>query len=144
MTTRSIWLDSWASADFFTGEGKKISWGARTYFLPKKQQKRYYLPKKSRNILFLASLGRPGEWGKSPPFPHPCGRPWLDSTEISNIGVIILDYLFLFSLAKYLCTHCKWLRRGGIFLVCPFKLTIITKMQPPPVNSYHLFSFQFL
>jgi hypothetical protein len=29
---------SWASADFFPGEGKNFPGGARTYFLPKKQQ----------------------------------------------------------------------------------------------------------
>ncbi len=36
------YFKSWASADFFPGEGKKFPGGARTYFLPKKLQKRYY------------------------------------------------------------------------------------------------------
>jgi hypothetical protein len=64
-------FDAWASADFFPGEGKNFPGGARTYFLPKKQRKRYYFSqKKSKNILFLAGLGRP-EGGKRPPLPSP-------------------------------------------------------------------------
>ncbi len=38
---------SWASADFFSRGGQKISRGARTYFLPKKQQKDTFFTKKS-------------------------------------------------------------------------------------------------
>jgi len=33
---------SWASADFFPGEGKIFQGGAKTYYLPKKHLKTYY------------------------------------------------------------------------------------------------------
>jgi hypothetical protein len=52
-------MGTWASADFFPGEGKNFpGGGARTYFLPKKQRKRYYFSEKSlKTILLMAGLG---------------------------------------------------------------------------------------
>jgi len=65
-----LWL-SWASADFFPGEGKIFQGGAKTYHLPKKHLKTYYfLLKKSKNILFWLARG-----GQGPPLALPCGRP---------------------------------------------------------------------
>jgi len=62
------WFSTWASADFFPGEGKNFPRGARTYFLPKKQQKRYYFSQKSlKTYYFLPALA--GKGGKSPPLP---------------------------------------------------------------------------
>jgi len=34
-----------------------------------------FFPKKPKNILFLSSLGRPGEGGARAPLALPCGRP---------------------------------------------------------------------
>ncbi len=55
----------------FSRGGQKLSRGGRTYFLPKKQRKKIlFFPKKSKNILFLASLGRPrGGGARAPPCP---------------------------------------------------------------------------
>jgi hypothetical protein len=66
-------MKAWASTDFFPGEGKNFAGGARTYFLPKNNKKRYYFfSKKSKNILFLAGLGRLGGGGqKTPLAPSP-------------------------------------------------------------------------
>jgi hypothetical protein len=66
---------TWASADFFPGEGKNFPGGARTYFLPKKAtSKILFFPKKSKNILFLAGLGRQRGGGARAPLALPCGR----------------------------------------------------------------------
>jgi hypothetical protein len=65
---------SWASADFFPGEGKNFPGGARTYFLPKKQRKRYYFSQKSlKTYYFWPALA--GQGGQEPPLALPCGRP---------------------------------------------------------------------
>jgi hypothetical protein len=67
----SVFLSMGVSRLFSRG-GQKFSREARTYFLPKKQRKRYYFfPKKSKNIQFLAGLGRPGGRGQEPPLPSP-------------------------------------------------------------------------
>ncbi len=59
----SMWKYAWASADFFLGEG------ARTYFLPKKQQKRYYFPRKSlKTYYFWPALAGQGG-ARAPPCP---------------------------------------------------------------------------
>jgi hypothetical protein len=47
MLTKMAHLSSWASADFFPGEGKNFpGGGARTYFLPKNNIKDTIFPKK--------------------------------------------------------------------------------------------------
>jgi len=51
-------FQTWASADFFPGEGKIFHGGAKTYYLPKKHLKTYYFPlKRSKNILFWPARG---------------------------------------------------------------------------------------
>ncbi len=69
-----IWFENspraWASADFFSRGGQNFSRrGARTYFLPKNNEKDNIFPKKSKKLLFLDGLGRPG--GQEPPLPSP-------------------------------------------------------------------------
>ncbi len=68
------WLtqSSWASADFFPGEGKIFQGGAKIYYLPIKCLKTYnFLSKKSKKHTILVSQGG----GAMPPLALPCGRP---------------------------------------------------------------------
>ncbi len=56
----------------FSRGGQKFSRGARTYFSPKKQQKRYYFsPKSLKTYYFWPALASQGGGGKSPPLPSP-------------------------------------------------------------------------
>jgi len=74
---------SWASADFFPGEGKIFQGGAKTYYLPKKHLKTYYFSlKKSKNILFWPARG-----GQGPPLALPCGRP---CPQVFNLNVSVV------------------------------------------------------
>ncbi len=62
-------MKTWASADFFPGEGKIFQGGAKTYYLPKKHLKTFYFPlKKVKKHTFLASQGG---GGKGPLLPSP-------------------------------------------------------------------------
>ncbi len=73
-------IETWVSADLFPGGGE----GARTYFLPKMQQKHTIYIKKSKNIVFLAGLGQPG--GTRALFAPLSGRPWI---EVSPFAVLL-------------------------------------------------------
>jgi hypothetical protein len=64
------------SADFFPGEGKNFPEGEglqEPTFCLKTNKKLLFYQKKSKNILFLAGLGRPG--AARAPLASPCGRP---------------------------------------------------------------------
>jgi len=64
-------LTSWASADFFSGEGKIFQVGGKNILFALKTPKNIlFSSKKVKNILFWPARG-----GQGPPLALPCGRP---------------------------------------------------------------------
>ncbi len=56
---------TWASADFFPGKSKNFPGGGQEPTFCLKNNKKILFQKKSKNIIFLAGLGRLG--GQEPP-----------------------------------------------------------------------------
>ncbi len=64
------YLQPWASADFFPGEGKNFSRGGQEpTFCLKSNKKVPFFQKSLKTYYFLAGLGGPGGGGKNPPCP---------------------------------------------------------------------------
>ena len=64
------------------GRPQTFSWGARTYFFSKNNEKDTIFPKKSlKTYYFWPALAGQGG-GQEPPLALPCGRPWLNDGEI--------------------------------------------------------------
>jgi len=62
---------TWASADFFPGEGKIFQGGGKNILFDEKTPKKLlFSSKKCKNILFRSARG-----GQGPPLALPCGRP---------------------------------------------------------------------
>ncbi len=104
LQTRSMW--PWASADFFPNEGKNFPGGGgqKPIFCLKNNKKILFFPKKSKNILFLAALGRQ-RGGQEPPLPSPadahvCGLNDAQNKQKQNWKIS--------SFLSYLQTH-EWL-----------------------------------
>ncbi len=86
---------SWASADFFPGEGKKFSLccGQNIHFVTKHQK--YYFPqnkpKKNIHVLLL-----PGRGGQETPNALPCGHPCSNSNWVFIRKVLFRSRVALF------------------------------------------------
>ncbi len=70
---------------FFQGRAKIFQGGAKTYFLPIKQQKRYYFSQKSlKKCYFRPALAGQGG-GQEHPLAPPLRTPMLVATIVANV-----------------------------------------------------------